>query len=145
MEKIVIALLAVLQSMAEWFGMSNQKTKYQTFTVTKANATPAGRYTDSVELDTEFEVCDGVQVKELGAGGVTFYNIGLEDKNNTYQSLTHKDDYITTTAVNPNERYKRISIPVIQGQKVDVKTEFDAVLGAELKYQIIFRLRKKNK
>ena len=121
------------------------KTKYQTITVTKANGTGAGRYTDAEQLDTDFDYCDGIQVKEIGDGGIPLYSIGIEDKNQTYHSIAHKDDFISSTSVEPDKRYKGIFIPVISGQKIEVKTEFEANLVAELKYQIIFRLRKKDK
>lgn len=119
------------------------KTKYQTITVTKANATVLGRYTNAEQLDTNFDYCDGIQIKELSNGGVPYYSVGLEDKNNTYHSITHKDDYIASTSVEPDKRYKTIHIPVVSGEKIEIKTEFDANLAAELRYQIIFRLRKK--
>lgn len=118
------------------------KTKYQTIEITKANLTAAGRYTDSPQLDDNYDVCDGVQAIELGAGGITYYSIGIEDKRDVYSPIVHKNDYIATTAVPINHRYKDILIPIVRGEKTDVKTEIPVVLAAELKYLLIFRLRK---
>lgn len=120
-----------------------QNTKYQTETVTKAALTGEGRYTNSIELDTNFDYCDGVQIIELSNGGVPFYSIGLEDKTNTYHSTTHKADWINGSDTPINNRYKEIFIPVIRGDKLDIKTAIDTALVSEVKYQIIFRLRKK--
>ena len=117
------------------------KTKYQTVVITKANLTVDGRYTDSVDLDTEFEECDGVQIFPIGTGGIPLYSVGIEDKNNTY-SIVNKESYVASSSVPPNMRHKEISIPIIAGQKVEIKTEFDTALTAELKYHIEFRLRK---
>jgi hypothetical protein len=145
METILKKISDLLGLLIMSFGFNDAKTKYQTITITKANLTQAGRYTDAEELDTDYEYCDGIQVKELGNGGINYYSIGIEDKNNTYHSITHKDDFITSTSVDPDRRYKKIYIPVISGQKIEIKTEFESNLAAELKYQVIFRLRKNKK
>jgi len=121
-----------------------QNTKYQTVIVKMAAGTAKGKYTENVELDSNFDYCDGVQSIEILPGGVTYYNIGLEDKNNTYHNLTHRNDWNNGTDTPINNRYKEIFIPVIRGDKLEVKTQFDTDLVSDLQYQIIFRLRKKN-
>lgn len=144
LKKLVELLTGIYNLVNSYVNKSaGYKTKYQTVVVTKANATPASRYTDSHELDSNYEFCDGVQIIEIGAGGIATYAIGLEDKSNTYHSITNKKDWQSGTDTPINHRYKDIHIPVIRGEKVDIKTEFTANLAAELKYEIIFRLRKK--
>ncbi|MEK9157695.1 MAG: hypothetical protein AAB638_00745 [Patescibacteria group bacterium] len=144
LKKIIEHLSALVTILKDQFGKEvRYKTKYQTITVTKANLTVAGRYTDSQELDTNFEFADGVQVIELGTGGIAFYSIGIEDKNNTYHTITHKKDWQAGSDTPINDRYKDIFIQVVRGEKLDIKTEFANNLAAELSYQIIFRLRKK--
>ncbi len=120
-----------------------QNTKYQTETVKKIAGTVTGRYTDSVELDSNFDYCDGVQVIEITNGGVPFYSVGIEDKNNSYHNLTHKADWINGQDTPINNRYKEIFIPVIRGDKLDIKTALDTVPVIDVEYQIIFRMRKK--
>ncbi|HEY8936703.1 MAG TPA: hypothetical protein VIM65_15850 [Cyclobacteriaceae bacterium] len=119
------------------------KTKYQTVIIKKASGTEKSRYTDAIELDTHFEICDGVQIHQITNGGITFYAVGLEDKSNNYQNITHVDDFVCSTSVPINMRYKEISIPVISGEKLEIKTEFYENLTADLEYHVVFRLRKK--
>lgn len=148
MEKFLTGVLDLLKAL---YGLLNDsinknsrfKTKYQTVEVVKANALAAGRYSDSIELDSNYEYCDGVQVIEITAGGIPTYAIGLEDKNNTYHNITNKKDWASGSDTPINQRYKDIHIPVINGEKLEIKTEFAVVLAAELKYEIIFRLRKR--
>ena len=119
------------------------KTKYQTIAINKPANTPAGRYTDSQELDSDWDFCDGVQIIESTDGGIPFYSVGLEDKSQTYHNITHKKDWMSGNDTPINQRYKDIYIPVIRGEKLDIKTEFGAVLASDINYQIIFRLHKK--
>lgn len=121
-----------------------QNTKYQTVNVKMTAGTAKAKYTENVELDSNFDYCDGVQAIEISNGGVSHYSIGLEDKNNNYHSLTHRNDWNNGTDTPINNRYKEIFIPVIRGDKLEVKTQFDSDLTSDLYYQIIFRLRKKN-
>jgi hypothetical protein len=116
--------------------------KYQTVDVKQAAGTVKGKYTESVELDSNFDFCDGVQAIDILNGGITFYSIGLEDKNNTYQNVTHKSDWNSSTSTPINHRYKSIFIPVVRGDKVDIRTQVESDLVSELHYQLIFRLRK---
>ena len=122
-----------------------QDTKYQTVDVKMVGTTVKGKYTENVELDSNFDYCDGVQAIEILPGGVPLYSIGLEDKNNTYHSITHKNDWNNGTNTPINNRYKEIFIPVIRGDKLEIKTQFDSDLTSDLRYQLIFRLRKKPK
>jgi len=121
-----------------------QNVKYQTEEIRYSAGTEFGKFSKNVELDSNFDYCDGVQVIELSNGGVPFYNIGLEDKSNTYHSQTHKNDWINGTDTPINSRYKDVMIPVINGSKLQVVTQFDAVPTQELRYQIIFKLKKKS-
>ncbi|HPM32282.1 MAG TPA: hypothetical protein PLJ60_18255, partial [Chryseolinea sp.] len=65
------------------------------------------------------------------------------DKNNSYHNLTHKADWINGQDTPINNRYKEIFIPVIRGDKLDIKTALDTVPIIDVEYQIIFRMRKK--
>lgn len=143
MEKLLNKIIELLTALLLYFGISRLKTKYQTLEVSYNNATVAGTYTKPEQLDTNYDYCDGVQVIVTSNAGNNVFSIGIDDKNNTYQSITNAADYQSGNGVNPNHRYKDIYVPVISGEKVDVKTKFDAALGSDLKYQIIFRLRKK--
>jgi hypothetical protein len=114
--------------------------KYQTVNVIMAGGTAQGKYTNSIELDSHF---DGVRVIEISTGGINYYDIGLEDKATVHHSITHKQDFLSTINTDINARYKDVLIPIIQGDKVDIRTQLPVPLISELHYQIIFRLRKK--
>lgn len=116
---------------------------YQTEDVLyKAGTQGSAKYTSEFELDTHYDQCDGIQVYEILNGGISYYQIGIDDKNTFYNTLVHKADYISGPSVDPNSRYKTISIPIVSGNKIKVNTYIPALLATDLYYQIVFRLRR---
>lgn len=117
--------------------------KYQTEIITQAAGTNAGTFTKQVKLDENFESCDGVQIIEITNGGIPYYSIGIDDKNNTYHSITHKKDWISGENVKLDDRYKSILIPIVD--KLDIKINLPVPTITDIQFQIIFRLKKKDR
>ncbi|MFD3001438.1 hypothetical protein ACFS7Z_13785 [Pontibacter toksunensis] len=113
--------------------------KNQTVTVVLPAGTPAGVHEVTEILDTQYQQCVGVAVYETSNGGVPNYKIGLRDDTQTYQMNTHRDDWVSSTDVAPDERYKSLDLPV-NGSRLTIRTQLQAALTSELSYDIVFRL-----
>ena len=93
-------------------------------------------------MESEFLVGFGVRVHEISNTGNDNYNIGFKGHDGrTYQNPTFKDDYISSTAVAPDERVRSMDFRA-DGQKVVVQIEPLAATTAEIKLQVIFSLSK---
>lgn len=78
-------------------------------------------------------------VYENSNGGIPNYKIGLRDDVQTYQMNTHRDDWVASVDVAPDDRYKSMILPV-NGSRLTIRTQFKAALTSELSYDIVFRL-----
>jgi len=125
--------------------IEKEKTSYQTLDVAYPAGSAKGKYADSVELDSHYDECDGVQIFVLSDGGQPNFQVGIDDRNTFYNTLVHKDDYVSGNGVAPNARYKEITIPVVNGNKLSVNTYIPAALATDMFYQVVFRLRKRPK
>lgn len=140
-----ILFKTIIELLKKLVGLDEMETKYQTGEVTKAAATPAGVYEDKITLEDGWELADGVKIIELTDGGIAYYLIALQDDVNVYHSMAHKEGYIADSNVSMNERYKKVNIPVITGNKIQIKTKLPVVAVSEIKYLVEFRLRRKKR
>ncbi|MCZ8020221.1 MAG: hypothetical protein O9302_03320 [Cyclobacteriaceae bacterium] len=120
------------------------KVRYLTTEISFNTGTDKGTYDTEIEADTDLDFIDGVQLHEIENGGIASFNVGIEDKNTTYCSLVHKNDYISGVSSPINERYKLVMIPIVKGNKIRVKTNIPVQLASPLRYQIVFRHKSKN-
>ena len=136
-----------------------RKIKHQTLLVSYPQGTSPGVYETSVELDSGFEKCDGIKIEEISGGTVPYFEVGVADDMNVYKDLSHKNDLIASTSVEPNKRFLEVEIPNHR-QAIRIKTRIPQVevLGRgaielepgeptsnNIEYQITFRLRNENR
>lgn len=117
--------------------------KYQTEQFTFAASQPAGIQNIRRQLDNSMDRVTGVYVAVLqGAGSGVNWRIGLKDDDFTYQHPTHWEEWTSSAAVPPNERYKKIEIPA-RGNFAEAIFQFLNTTTQILIVDIVFRLERK--
>ena len=114
--------------------------KYQSERIAKT-AGAVGLYETRVVLDNAFAKCTGyaVHVVERTAG-TDNYSLGLKDDNQQYQDITFATDHEISANVGFEQgRYKKIDIRA-NGNAVKIQTQIDTALGANLTFDVVFRL-----
>lgn len=117
------------------------KYRYLTQTVTIPAGTPIGTGPSaSVQMDQQFQKVIGVQV--IVVSGTANFRMGLTQTNSgeVVQDITHVNDYISTTAVPLDTRYKTIDVPA-QGNYISYSTQAITVPGADIVVDLIFKLK----
>jgi hypothetical protein len=85
--------------------------RYFTKTFTRPAGTATGTYTERIDFPTGYQIVEGCNLYEITTGSSSYYRVGLKTEGGVYiQELTHKNDWICSTAVNPSERYKPLNI-----------------------------------
>lgn len=112
--------------------------------VTIANATAAGTITiDNFEPDRDYKSITGLDVQLAGITGAVqggaHVNVGLADNKGDIHELAHMNNFISSTSVPPDMRFKSLHIP-IDGSLIKCKVENPVLSTAEYKVQFIFRL-----
>ena len=118
--------------------------KYQKLAVTIPSGTVAETLKNlSIQLDTTHHVCVGVSVYEKANTSGAKYDIGLSDDNGVIHDLTDSRDWIPGSDAPMNSRYKDVEIPIVQGNKLKVLFQNDALLTAAVTFQVVFKLAKR--
>lgn len=112
--------------------------------VTIANATAADTVTiDHFEPDRDYGFITGMDVQLSGSTGDVeggnHVNIGLSDSKGDIHELAHMNNFICSTSVPPDMRFKSLRIP-IDGSLIKCKVQNPVLSTAEYKVQFIFRL-----
>lgn len=124
--------------------MSKPRLKYITETVTIANGTAAGVVKEfPITTDNEFDKVTGYAVHIISRGANENFRIGLTDRSGIIHDKTFENDHITSTSVNPNERYKKIDAQA-GGQKITVQVENIDALTADMILDIVLREEKED-
>lgn len=133
----------------KWLSQSGNKvvqTKYQSVRLTIDAASPAGIYNAKKELDSNYNVCDGVQITELTDGGIANgdYDVSISNNNGTPIELSPVQAHATTKndGSNPNERYVDTLFDCKSGKDVKLEAETFAAPGTDMVIKATFRLRK---
>ena len=115
--------------------------KYQTVKITVPNGTAVGTLiNDQVILDQQYKRCTGVALY-VTAGPLTL-SLGLTTQaGSVIQDLTHTDDYLPSTAVPLNERYKDINVAA-GGNFIQYTLTPWQLLGADQSFHLVFRLER---
>jgi hypothetical protein len=110
------------------------------------SAVASGLHTDDLELDSNYDVCDGIQVTEVDDGGIADgdYTVSVTNNNGTplpeipIQSIaTGKADGTT-----PNDRYLDVLFDSKSGKSVKVLANLPGAPSSAVKVRFTFRLRR---
>jgi hypothetical protein len=117
--------------------------RYQTVKITVANATAAASLDKKETLLSEMDKVTGVAVYQHSTknGGATAKRLSLKMGTTVLQDLTTVDDYLVTTAIPPNERFKNFDFPA-QGQQIVIGYDWDAAMAADWEIHVVFRCEK---
>lgn len=123
---------------------TNKDLYYQSETITFPIGTTARTMTKEIILRSDYDRCIGIAVFESQTGGIPFYRIGLDDKDQQYISAVHKDLLISDKAAGmlSTNRFMPISIKAAS-HKVKVNTQLPKELTEILEYDIVFLLERK--
>ncbi len=123
------------------------KIKYQTKVCTIPQGTEAGKFPFAVTMDADCDHAKGVAVYEVKSGGLIGHMLGLRQREGrTFQDPTLMEDWLCSTSVPHNRRYKDFgeSIPakgkemVIEIETLDTNVDDDAI------YHVVFQLVKED-
>lgn len=116
---------------------------YQTELISYDALTPAKTLYKEVVLDSSYQRCVGIAVIESGNGGIPFYRIGLDDKDNQFISAVHKNLLVSdvSAGMQLQNRFLPVNIKA-GGHKVKVATEIPLALVSMLQYDIVFLLER---
>ena len=116
--------------------------KYQRLEIAYPSGTTAGVKNDNeIVLDTEMDKVVGVAMYPISDGGVGAVRLGLRDNSGEIQELTHQDDYIDKGYGDYYARKKPLDVEA-RGRKIKVSTEIPDELTSELKFDLVFILKK---
>ena len=121
------------------------KIKYQTKSVTVTNGTGSGTkgQFSSIALDSEYDRCIGIRVIETGSTAQSYrlsLLAGAQGATNLID-LVHKDLWLSTTGIKPEDRPIPVDIPA-KGNSYVIGYDIITTLSAELALDIVFILVK---
>lgn len=122
-----------------------KQTKYQSVTLDIPGASAAGWYPSaSAELDTNYEVCDGVAFVELTDGGIANgdYDLKIETGNGSPVEQTPIDVLQVDKQTPVNERFLEVLFDTRSGKDAKLLAKLPAIPGAAMRIKATFRLRK---
>jgi hypothetical protein len=104
----------------------------------------AGSMTEAqISVDESFDEIIGIEAHEVANGGSPYYRIGFKDKDKGYLELVHKNSILTDETVPQGSKMRAINAPISNGRKYTVQVYNDLVLGTDLRFEIVFTLRRK--
>lgn len=118
--------------------------KYQTVKITVANGAAAASLDKKATLLVDMSKVTGVAVYQHATktgGAAVGKRLSLKMGATTLQDLTTLDDFLVTTAVPPNERFKNFDFPA-NGQEINIGYDWDAAMTADWEINIVFRCEK---
>ncbi len=121
--------------------MEKRVVKYQSKAITVPNGTTTAQIINNqIQLDAMYSRCVGVAVYSVT--GTLTLSLGLTTQSgNVIQDLTIIDDYMVTTSVPQNERFKEVNFEA-RGNNVQYTIQPTVNLGADQTFYIIFLLEK---
>jgi hypothetical protein len=117
--------------------------KYQSELITIDSGQGAGTTPETkVDLDAQFDRCVGVQLHEVSNGGIAndYYRIGIKDRNGQLHDIVSHDSFKGGTSAPPNERYKQVTIPIVQGRPIQIQVYIPSALASDLVFELEFVL-----
>jgi hypothetical protein len=121
------------------------KTRYQTKVITIANATAdATTTTDDIQPDKSYDKVTGIAVEQVSAGGATYLRMGIRDRNKNIQDVSHINNFLASTAVDPDRKFKTVDVDIEDGNSWYFDLVNDGALTSEAKVEVILRLEKQN-
>lgn len=117
--------------------------KYQSELITVDAAQAAGTTPEfDIRLDAKYTKCVGIQLHEVSNGGIPndYFGIGIKDKTGQLHDVVSHTSFIAATSVAPNERYKEVTIPIVQGRPLKLQVDIPAALATDLVFEIEFKL-----
>lgn len=121
-----------------------KQTKYMSVTLT--TPVSAGLKPQKVELDSSYDVCDGIQFTEISDGGIANadYNVGI--RNNIGEILEPVPIQAVATSKNdgsdPNKRFVDVLFDCKSGNKVSLEATLPVAPATAVIVKATFRLRK---
>ena len=120
------------------------KIKYQTESITIANGTGAGTISETaIEVEKGYDKITGYSAHIISRTPAEKFRLGLTDRGGILHDRTFEDEHITSTGVNPNDRFKKLDTKA-GGNQIRVQVENIDALTADLKLDVVFRLEKLN-
>ncbi|MEN7547820.1 hypothetical protein AAG747_07865 [Rapidithrix thailandica] len=111
--------------------------KKQTELVRFAAGTPGGARTTTVHLDSAYRKVTGLRIHEFSGGGLSFFEIGLEDSSGTLVDTESSEVYHYA----PEKPWEPVDLSN-HGQQLKVKTVLPSQPSGEVVYQIVFLLER---
>lgn len=118
----------------------------QTKTITQAAATASGTLSESdVQFDRNYDRCIGVAVVERTSSAI-FFETGVKSPRGAEIDIASSSMLISTGNVPPDQKYKTINIPVVDGELIQAQLKNGAVVPAGgLSVQFIFLLEREDR
>ena len=98
----------------------------------------------TTQLDNGYDVCTGVRLVELQNGGVTNYEVGINDDSGIVHHRTHNTDWKFDVSADMRSRTKPMHM-LADGNNVEVVVKNTGAAigtGEAIKLQVIFELEK---
>jgi len=107
-----------------------------------AGTTPKTMFSEFV-LNSSYERCVGLAILESQDGGIPFYRIGVNDKDQQYVQSVHKTLLQSSPAagLRVTERFLPVNIKA-GGHKVKISTELTKAPQSDIEYDVTFLLER---